>query len=538
MKKNSQEQPVSYHLLDHKELWWVLLVFLLLLVSLFLNLGLAPLKHEEPRRALISLEMLFRNNWIVPTEFGEYYYKKPPLFNWVIIAGFYLFGNYSEFAVRFFPILSFIGMGILVFWVGRKYVSLAFGIYAGLLTLTMVDILYYFSATAGEIDLFYSFITLASFFTIFHFYEKQQYYLLFITTYSLGAIGTLTKGLPSLVFLALSIGVFFLYKRELKKLFGLAHISGILLFVVIVGGYFWWYSQYNALEGFYASDESLWSQASERTMLRNQILELIPHLFTFPLITLQNIAPASLLVIFLFRKNLIASFAQNRLIIFCFFILMTNLLVYWISPGTRSRYVYMLYPLAVMLLTYGYLTYLAIGIRMRKVFGQIVMVLIILSLVASVLMPFIPPLANLEPIIRITILTVISLAALLFFHFKRPQYALLQVIALAVIIRLVFATTVLPIRATEGSEATDKKDAKNIVNIVEDAPLYMYAHQNISRTTVFYIEQARKKVLSFSSKPKTGIFFLAQKEALENQKYQIFYTFAYDNQEFVLIQFK
>ncbi len=533
-----QENPSPYRLLDHKGLWFALVIFLLLVASLFFNLGLAPLKHEEPRRALISLEMLFNDNWVLPTEFGEYYYKKPPLFNWVIIAGFYLFGNQSELAVRFFPILSFIGMGLLVFWVGIKYVSMTFGVYSGLLTLAMADILYYFSATAGEIDLFYSFITLASFFTIFHFYEKQQYYLLFITTYLLGAIGVLTKGLPSLVFLVISMGIFFLYKRELKKLFSLSHFTGVFIFILIVGGYFWWYSQYNALEGFYASDESLWSQASERTMLENRFLALIPHLLTFPLVTLQNIAPASLLVIFLFRKDIIRVFSQNKLIVFCFFILLSNMLIYWLSPGTRSRYIYMLYPLAVMLLAYGYLIYQSSDTRLENIFRKIVVVLIVIVLLASLTMPFLPKLAGVEGIVLITILTALALGVLLYSSSKQPQYALLQLITLAVIIRFVFAATVLPLRALESSEAKDKADAKTMVAIVEDAPLFMYAGQNISRTSVFYIERARKKVLTFNNEPRPDTFFLAKKSDLQNQAHKIFYTFAYDHQEFALIQFK
>ena len=48
-------------------------LFILLIISFFHHLGIQPLYVEEPRRALIALEMLFNRNLLIPTEFGEYY---------------------------------------------------------------------------------------------------------------------------------------------------------------------------------------------------------------------------------------------------------------------------------------------------------------------------------------------------------------------------------------------------------------------------------------------------------------------------------
>ena len=59
---------------------------LLLLLGLFLNLGIQPIFLEEPRRSFIAFELLHNNNFWVPTELGEHYYKKPPFFNWVLLA--------------------------------------------------------------------------------------------------------------------------------------------------------------------------------------------------------------------------------------------------------------------------------------------------------------------------------------------------------------------------------------------------------------------------------------------------------------------
>ena len=512
---------------------------MLAIASFFICLGHAPLKHEEPRRALIALEMLFQGNWIVPTEMGEYYYKKPPLYNWVIIGGFKLFRNYSEYAVRFFSILSFLGMGGLVFLMGRRYVSFSLGAYAGLLTWIMVDILFYFSATAGEIDLFYSFITLASFFTIYHFYQRQQYYWLFITTYALGALGTLTKGLPSPVFLAVSLGVFFLYQGNFRKLFSLAHLTGILTFLLIVGGYFWWYNQYNPFMYYFTSEDSLWSQSSERTMLENKLTTLLPHLFLFPLETLKNVAPASLLLLFTLRRGIPTAIRQQPFILFCLILFLSNIAVYWISPGTRSRYVYMLYPLLVAVLAYSYTSFTLNSPSLRfRWFHGVVTGLIVLAGMTSVALPFIPQLEEIPNKVVVAVVANVVLIALLVLHLRKPTYALLNVIMLAVILRFIFALLILPYRALEGSAASDKEDAQQITEITQGQPLYLYKDSRCSLSTVFYLERAREEVLSHKQDAAPQEFFLADRRLLTDVEYEVFYTFTYEDLEFVLIKFR
>ena len=77
--------------------------FVLIQLSIFpflTNLGLLPLFADEPTRANVALEMIISKNFSVPTVGAEYYYNKPPLYNW-ILAGFYLLtGNFSEFTTR------------------------------------------------------------------------------------------------------------------------------------------------------------------------------------------------------------------------------------------------------------------------------------------------------------------------------------------------------------------------------------------------------------------------------------------------------
>ena len=215
MRKASYTDPE--HQLEKQESTFLYVLLGLFLLSLFYNLGYHPLMMEEPRRALIALEMLFQDNLLVPTEMGEYYYKKPPLYNWMIILSYQIFG-YTEWAVRLWSVLSLIGMGILLFITGRAHANQRFGWYAAFGFVLSADLYLYFS-WLGEIDVFYSFLCLAAFLSFFHYGEEKQWYQAFILAYFFYALGTLTKGLPSIVFAGLTTFSWLLIKKRLRLLF-------------------------------------------------------------------------------------------------------------------------------------------------------------------------------------------------------------------------------------------------------------------------------------------------------------------------------
>ena len=74
--------------------------FLLLLIGFFSSLNTLELRAEEPRRAVVAMEMYYSGDWIVPKIHGWNYYNKPPLFNWVVALHYTLFGTTTEWVVR------------------------------------------------------------------------------------------------------------------------------------------------------------------------------------------------------------------------------------------------------------------------------------------------------------------------------------------------------------------------------------------------------------------------------------------------------
>jgi 4-amino-4-deoxy-L-arabinose transferase-like glycosyltransferase len=473
------------------EILFVILSFLLLVISLFINLGMQPLYLEEPRRAIVAMEMIFNNNYIVPTELGEFYYNKPPLWNWIIILSFKLFGSFSEFPARFFSVLSFLLTGLLIFLTGKKYVNTRFAIYTSLLFLISFDLYFYYS-NLGEIDIFYSLITFSCFIVLFIYHEKKNYLLLFLSFYILCTIGFLTKGLPSVSFAGISLIVFFIYQREFKRLISWQHLTGILIFAGFITVYFYLYSRYNDFR-LYLTE--LFSQAGGRVAGLAKERKIIVHFLIFPLETLKNLLPGSIFIVYIFQKNFRKTLTENRFIEVCFLLFTANIILYWLSPGTRQRYIYMLYPLLLSVFTYFYFKYRTLY-KIKDLFIDSCMAIsMVLLLLFSISLPMIPKIKELKGMLLLSVISVLFLGVILYVFLKNRHLRLITFISGVIALRFIFDFTVLPYRANNSRAQNLKNSAIQIHRLTGYSPLYLYKDSYYSRTFVFYLEKERKKIL-------------------------------------------
>ena len=152
---------------NKKERWALAGLILILVPALLLNLGIVPLYVEEPRRATVALEMLLRGNWLVPTINGEYYFLKPPVFNWILAIAYRITGGHSEFITRIPTVISLLIFGLVIFLTGKKYVSSSLGALSAFLFVTAAGNLF-FNSLLAEIDIFYSLVTYSSLIILFH----------------------------------------------------------------------------------------------------------------------------------------------------------------------------------------------------------------------------------------------------------------------------------------------------------------------------------------------------------------------------------
>jgi hypothetical protein len=107
-----------------EKLRWAPLMVLGLLSGLLLYpcLSFPLFEPDEGRYAQIPREMLMRGEWIVPTLHGEAYLDKPPLFYWLVMLSYSLFG-YHDGAARLVPALAMHATVLSSYLLGRRIVG-------------------------------------------------------------------------------------------------------------------------------------------------------------------------------------------------------------------------------------------------------------------------------------------------------------------------------------------------------------------------------------------------------------------------------
>lgn len=501
---------------------------LLLVFSFFYQLGIYPLYLEEPRRGLISLEMIFQNNYWVPTQTGDLYFRKPPFYNWILIASYKIFGEYSEFATRFFSVLSHLILSLVTFSFVKKYLGQLVAIFVALSLLLSADILVYFS-TLGEIDLFYALVTSVSMFAIFHYGEQKKNWKLFLVVYVLTAIGFLTKGLTSLPFTAITLLVYFIHKKRFKELFSLQHIAGITVFALLVGGYFYMYSQHQDVSGWWST---LLSESADKAT-GGGIAKFFNHLLSFPLDTIKNILPAGLLLPVFFRKGVLAKLKANPLVWYSVLVFVFNFLVYWFSADAKSRYIYPLFPFLLIPLIY-------IAVDTPKEFWRkfprilTIVFLILMTLVVPVGF-FIDTLDNVDHLFVYLIILLLIDALLWYMFLAKGVRSYVIVLCLMVAIKFTFSAIVPQTRQKETGAAEDKTLALEIAELTKGETLYRYGDVRISLTIVFYVEREREEALYQTDTMTDGFYFCYKQDFPKDRAYIVLEEFAYWGEPIFLI---
>ena len=121
---------------------WILLSLLTLSAGLYLGTAGSPALDDEDvdaAHAMVSQEMLQRNDFVVMYMDGVRYLIRPPMHFWIVAASYKLLGE-SEFATRLPLSLAVVGMVLLTFEFGRRFFGQRAGLYASLAVATSAGI--------------------------------------------------------------------------------------------------------------------------------------------------------------------------------------------------------------------------------------------------------------------------------------------------------------------------------------------------------------------------------------------------------------
>jgi len=485
------------------------LTFLVLAVGYLLHLGTQPLYLEEPRRAFITMELLANDNWIVPTLWGLPYYNKPPFFNWILLASTSLTGEMNEWSLRLPTVLFTWLLAGLLYAIVRKAFGNRAATYASLFWLCSSGILFYFSMLA-EIDIFFSLVVFTSIYAIDYFHQRQRLWWLFSSVYLLTAIAFLSKGLPALVFTGLSLLTFFSWKKQFWQLFHPAHFAGLGLLCLLLGTYYGAYAQFADPLPFL---QNLWSESSDRAPWSNAIWSFVGHLLVFPLDLLKEWIPALFVLPFLFRKDIARQIREHDLLMFSALLLLVNLLPYWLSPGTRMRYLYMLLPLGIMLLTVLWQKNESSAALWQQRSSSILSGIPVFILpLGALALPFIPDLAFLPYLMPLAIISFILLLGVAITFVKKPRLRIALLLLSLALGRIIFDLTILPQRAQQSGAQANKVLAEEVYAIVGNAPLAIINDEKIfSYTATYYLNRLRQTPLIATYYPSyaSGCYYMS-----------------------------
>ena len=223
------------------------LLLLLLIFSFLTNLGFIPIRMwDEGRTATNALNMYLNGNWIVTYFDGkpDMWNTKPPLLIWLQVISMKIFGV-SEWAVRFPSALASILTGLTLWFFSTRYFNKPWlGFLAGAVFASSYPFIYNHAGRTGDFDALLTLFTTIYCFS-FYLYCKTTLNKWLIAFFSFIILASLTKGVAGLFFLP----AIFIYALMQKKLLLILKnkwfYAGVILFLIIVIGYYLLRDHYN-----------------------------------------------------------------------------------------------------------------------------------------------------------------------------------------------------------------------------------------------------------------------------------------------------
>lgn len=513
-------RPIMQRLLNSPRFYYALFA-VLLFPALLINLGAHHIfvHTDESRRALVALEMILKNEFLAPTLNGEFYYEKPPLFNWLLVMSFKAFGAYSNFAVRFPVIIFILSYAWLIHKLMKPYLGSAKAWLVLMLTITSGRMLFY-DSFLGLMDIGLGLLVFTNFMLFYKLGREKRYLLLFVSTYLIMAVGYLMKGLPSVVFQFFTIVAWAVHTRDWKFIFHKFNFLGTLFFIVPVGMYYYFYEKVNP-DSLITVFEYTWHQSSQRTVTEFGIWDTFLTIFIFPVDNLYHFAPWTLLVVCLFGKNVWRKVWASEFHRYAIIAFALNIWVYWTSPGVHPRYLFMFLPLFFAVLIEGYSLQPSM---LRRVVDGIflgVMALVCLAPLAVFVVP-----ETFEAVsnpIAVAIPVFAAAVALTVLFWKKPVHRIATLAVFLLVLRIGFNFFILPYKSSRGQANADA--AAQVVEIAEGSPLYVLRPSYCHDATSFTISSAREEILEKRDVAEPDTYYIIYDGLFDEAIYEPFLHF-------------
>lgn len=482
---NPSNKSINYNLL-------IILILALCIPAYLINLGMLRFIDDESIRALVALEMKISGDWITPTLGGEFYFKKPPVFNWILILAYSLSNHYSELTPRLTNLFFLTIYAVVIYLVVRKRYQHRTGFLAAILFVTSGRVLIY-ESLFGLIDMTYSLLIFSNFLLIYHYFDKKKYLLLYLFSYTITGVTFLFKGLPPIAMQGITLLVAAISFKQIKKLFGWQHFVGILPFFIITGSYYFAYWKVNP-DYFPHLMSTLFHESADKSALNFSILESISSIFTYSFEVLYNFVPITLVVLFFLKKNPFELIKKDPYLQYLSRVFIFNIIIYLISPVTYMRYVLMLMPIISVLFAVHYKKHVKDKTWQIRVLHGLFIAVPIIFFAGMPAFPLVKATGFVSfPWIKAVSL-MIFLVLVFWFMLRYRRYRIEGLVLTMLIIRLSFNFFILPSRVHNHWEIKSKEQVIKISSNTMDKKMYRYDNM-IPLPLLYYSTAARMDLI-------------------------------------------
>lgn len=509
---------------NHSTLFWIGLIALAIVYLTHLDRVPVHSTEDECRRALVPLEMCLSDNWITPTLNGELYLNKPPFFSWIVATSYKVFGEYSPFALRFPVVISILLTGIVIFYSVRKFTSDFVGAMTGLAFMTNWRTLT-LDSNLGLLEHPLALLIYGGFILIYILGERRQYFLLFVSTYIIAAVGFLMKGLPSVAHHGIALLMYFIFTKNFRRLFSWQHFAGIATFLLVLASYY--------IPFFTATDlhwkdvfGKLFFESSKRYGYEGAG-NFLSVFFDFPVDFIKHFLPWTLLSVVLFQKKWFSKLKENKFVFFNALLFAANTPIYWLASLKNPHYLFFLLPLLFTVL----FSFFESTWRHRWQIKTIEIIIAILLIVMTAACTYVPWSNWVDTIDNVGLKSAVCgllLAGFLVCYFKFSFYRIYYLAGSLIVLRLAFNWFVIPQRVAD--QMVYPLHAEMIDKLVGDQPLAIKATYPAGYydAITFPLEIMRNEILPVTNAFTAGSYFLTDDENLPGNESEVLYEFDYD----------
>ncbi|NND08453.1 MAG: hypothetical protein HKN87_18895 [Saprospiraceae bacterium] len=538
------------------EKYILLISAVLLLWGIFFTPEQIILRSEEPRRAVIAMEMIFSGDYLKPQMHGWPYYNKPPIFNWILVVFMKIFGSFDEWVVRLPGQASLVATAFAVYALFKqslgKYIALA----AAFFLLTGGEVLFYGLTIAGQIDLFFMLIVFLHIGFLHRGIVSQNQWQWMLLSYLFLSIGVLTKGLPSVAFHVLTLAAWGIYYHSFRILWHWTHVFGAFVALCMIAGYFLLYHLDGGNAWTYIVN--LFKEASSKSGLEASASKVFFNAVNFPFSFLKIMLPWSLLMVALWHRQCRTRFFRGSVDIqLILLFLALNVLPYWFAGHLSLRYLYPFLPFMAIVLAY-----LAdehgrcsgnIGFFHFFIFG-----LICLTPLGFTAMPIVLNEIDIDYYeAKLAFIWMLSIGlGLVWWRFKTLRIA--ASILLMAQLKLAANWVYYPIRYADEQHYSLEMEVNHFFELTDGAPVMLFgqperlprdasigpltlqevvimAPMPISYQHPYYIEKRQGEIMQFHSKMQPETYYLARESDVNEEAVEIFYGFIDDWQRRPLV---